>query len=100
MNKLEDMLKIAEIHVARIDLAMLELKDVFPLSEARVVAFSQHEVAYTELLTNRFAKLQDYIGRILINEVLKNAGDYDESLTMVDKINKLERLKIIESAEL
>jgi hypothetical protein len=98
MSKLDEIIKIADIHLDKIELAVFRLRDIFPLNEAKVSNFSEQEVMLVELLISRFAKLQDYIGRILINFVLKNVGDYEDRMTMIDKLNKLERLEIIESA--
>lgn len=100
MIELDEMIKIADIHGGKIVLATSELKDIFPLNQSKVLNFSEKEMLLVELLINRFAKLQDYIGRILINFTLKHTGDYQDSMSMIDKINKLERLEIIESASL
>jgi hypothetical protein len=97
---MNEILKISNIHADKINLAILRLEYIFPLNKEKVESFSEQEMMAIELLISRFAKLQDYIGRILINEVLKKAGDYDERFTMIDKINKLEKLRIIESAEI
>ena len=97
MNKLDEVMKIADIHVNRIELALFKLRDIFPLNEKKLLNFSEEELMLVEFLISRFSKLQDYIGRILINFVLKYTGDYEDRMTMIDKLNKLEKLGIIES---
>lgn len=100
MNKINEMIKIAAIHVEKIELALKNIKDFFPIDGSKIINLSEQEMLFIELLINRFAKLQDYIGRTLINEFLKTTSDYEDQMTMIDKINKLERLNIIENAEL
>lgn len=51
-----------------------------------------------ELYASRFSKLQDFLGSNLFTAVLENAGEQTETLTFIDKLNKLEKLRIIESA--
>ena len=96
MKELEEILKIADIHVQRIEMAINDLKSIYPLNQNTVANFSKNELMLIELLLSRFAKLQDYIGEVLIDNFLKYTDDYKSNLTMIDKINKLERLEIIE----
>jgi hypothetical protein len=100
MIKINEMIKIAQIHCTRINFAISNLSVIFPLSKDKIDNFSNEEVLHIELLISRFAKLQDYIGRILINEFLKCKGEDYLNLTMIDKINKLEKLRIIDNAEI
>lgn len=100
MNKFHEMVKIGDIHADKIELALAELKPIFPLDKHKIIKFSIQELLLIELLGSRFAKLQDLLGKKIINEFLLLAGELIDDLTMLDKINKLERLNIIESAEL
>ena len=100
MNKLNEIIKIADIHASKIELAIMRLGDVFPLDQSKVTSLSEQELLFIELLISRFGKLQDFMGRILINSFLKYAGDYYDSMTMIDKINKLEKLGLIENSDI
>jgi hypothetical protein len=100
MSTFDDMIRIAEIHASRINMAMVGLAKLFPLEESKVIHLSDQDIMYIELLISRFSKLQDYLGRQVINAFLKMVGDYEDNLTMLDKIHKLERLNIIEKAEI
>lgn len=100
MNKLEEMFKVSEIHAKRITLALIELKPLFPLNQEKVLNLSNQNLLWIELLISRFSKLQDFIGRKMIDEFLRMTKDYSENLTMVEKLNKLECLEIIESPDL
>ena len=100
MNTLNEMIKIAEIHIDRITLATEALKKIFPLDADKAARLNQQELLWVELLVSRFAKLQDFLGKTLIDSFLSSIGEYTDNATMIDKINLLERLEIIESAEL
>jgi len=49
------------------------------------------------MLVLRFAKLQDFIGRKLIDTLFAETREIIDELTMIDKLHKLERLGIIDS---
>lgn len=100
MNKLNEMIYIGHIHADKIKESLRALKSLFPLTQEKVLKLSHQEMLLTEMLIHRFAKLQDYIGRIMIDELLKLTKDYEDTLTMIDKLNKLERLGVIESVEI
>ena len=95
MNKLNEVIKIADIHVNRIKMAVDNLKDIFPLDEDKVENLSTEELLFLELLTSRFAKLQDLIGQKIIDEFLISKEEKIDGYTMIDKLNKLERIGII-----
>lgn len=100
MNKLNELLKIADIHAARITRAIKKLSAVFPLSDTTVENLSEENFLFVELLTNRFAKLQDFMGTKLIDAFLEEKAEMTYNATMIDKVNKLERLGIIHNAQL
>lgn len=100
MNTLHEMIKIAEIHADRITLATQTLKKIFPLDADKAARLNQQELLWVELLVSRFAKLQDFLGKTLIDAFLSSIGEYTDNATMIDKINLLERLEIIENAEI
>ena len=95
MNKTSELVKIAEIHVTRIQDSIYLLKNTFPVNAEKVKNFTSQELFATEMLSSRFSKLQDIIGRKLIDLFLISQEEFAENLTMLDKINKLERLEII-----
>ncbi len=43
----------------------------------------------------RFIKLQDFMGDKLFKEVLKSVGDYKDNMSLIDILDKLEKLEII-----
>jgi len=97
MNKLDEIFKIADIHASRIEFALNELKPIFPIDEHKVENLSTEELLLTDMLVLRFAKLQDFIGRKLIDTLFAETREIIDELTMIDKLHKLERLGIIDS---
>ena len=100
MSKLNQMIKIAEIHADRIKIALNALLDIVPFDAYKVENLSQEELLLTDFLVHRFGKLQDLLGHKIIDEFLEYIGEYRANLSMLDKINKLERLEIIEDSTL
>jgi len=47
----------------------------------------------------RFIKLQDFMGDKLFKEILKSTADYKDNMSLMDCLDKLEKLEIIDSAE-
>lgn len=97
---MQEILKIADIHANRIKMALEELCDRLPFSAEKVENFTNQDILLTELLVNRFAKLQDLMGAKIFPLFLTKVGENIDGLTMIDKLNLLERLNIIESVEL
>lgn len=97
--KIEDLINVADIHASRIKLAIEGSRKLFPLSKDKIEELLDTHLMCLELLTSRFAKLQDYIGNKLSTELLKLTGDYSETMTMIDKINSLERLGVIANSQ-
>jgi len=47
----------------------------------------------------RIIKLQDFMGDKLFKEVLKAVGDYKDNMSLIDILDKLEKLEIIKNAD-
>ncbi len=100
MREFNEIVKIANIHADRIAMALKELQPLLPFDASKVTSLSKDTLLLTDLLVHRFGKLQDLLGNKVINEFLISVDEYAENLSMLDKIYKLERLGIIEDAEL
>lgn len=98
--KIEGILKIADIHVGRINSAIKHIHHFFPMTEQILKNLSEEDIAWVDLLVNRFGKLQDIIGSKIIDLFLEEQEEPIETLTLLDKIHRLERLQLIESADL
>lgn len=100
MNKLDEIIKIADIHVSRIQSAMKRMRYLFPISGKRVGELLEEELVWLELLVSRFGKLQDLIGSKIIDLFFEGQGENIDNFTALDKINKLEKIGIIEDSEI
>jgi len=47
----------------------------------------------------RFIKIQDLMGNKLFREVLSRLGEYDDSMSMLDALDRMEKLELIESSD-
>lgn len=47
----------------------------------------------------RFIKLQDFMGDKLFKELLKEVGEYKDSMSLIDVLDKLEKLEIIDNSD-
>jgi len=100
MTELNEIVKIADIHADRIKMALIKLNKFLPLNKEKIIAISEEMLLLTDFLVHRFGKLQDLLGAKIIDQFLMRLDEYAENLSMIDKINKLERLEIIEHADL
>ncbi len=100
MSKSVEILRIADIHATRITDVMRKLQYMFPISEEKVKALSDEELFMVDFLVNRFAKLQDYIGSKVIDLFFEVSGETTEGLTIIDKLHQLEKIGILEDAEI
>lgn len=100
MTECNEILKVADIHVTRINSALKHIQHLFPMNVQLLENLSEEDLAWIDLLINRFGKLQDIIGTKLIDFFLEAQQENVDGLTTLDKINKLERLGLIEDAEL
>lgn len=99
MTQMESALEIAKIHVKRLAYALEKLSPIFPMPADKVNALTDEELLLLELLTSRFAKLQDFMGAKLFTVFLESKGELADEMTFLDKIHKLEKLNLITSAE-
>jgi hypothetical protein len=98
MNATAEIIKIADIHVQRIELALKHVKHLFPITQEHITDMPDDDFVWLELLINRFGKLQDIIGAKIIDRFLEKEAENIEYLSTLDKVNKLEKLGIIKNA--
>ena len=98
-DKIRQTLDACEAHNSRMKSALRRLADCFPLSESRFRELTEDEVSYTDQLILRFLKLQDLMGQKLFNQILLILQEDYTERPMLDIINRLEQLRIIDSAE-
>lgn len=96
---LQSAINTAQIHAKRMKYAEKKLTPYFPLSAEAVLAINEDEIPIFELYTSRFSKLQDLMGNTLFPELLEAVGDLNEGMTFIDKLNRLEKLGVIDNTE-
>ncbi|MBS0286791.1 MAG: hypothetical protein JSR17_05810 [Proteobacteria bacterium] len=99
MKDFSEVIKVSDIHVERLKYAVQHLKELFPLKVDSLGELSMERLSIIELMISRFSKLQDYVGSQVFNYILTNSGENTDEMTFIDKLNKLEKLRIIESAD-
>lgn len=98
IEKLSDIIKIAQIHQQRLNNAYQKIISWGSLTKDLYFNLSIEQVALTDQYVYRFAKLQDLMGEKLFKLILEYVGEDTEKLAFIDILNKLEKLEIIESA--
>lgn len=89
--------KIADIHAARLNNAILKTAELFPLTANSLSMLTDEQLAFLDMITTRFGKLQDLIGVKIFPLILELLGENDV-LSFRDKLNRLEKLHIIDNA--
>lgn len=96
---LESVFSIAETHAKRLKYARDKLEPLFPVSSTFINAGLEGDLAALfELFTGRFSKLQDFIGASLLPKLLKEVGQSNDAATLIDNLNKSEKLGLIDNA--
>ena len=91
-------IKIADIHQSRLVQSVEHLQSLFPLTPDKMQGIKEIDLLYLEMLTSRFAKLQDYIGSTLIDVFLDSLAENRLRLSMIDKLHLLEKFGVIEDS--
>ena len=102
MNKptVESLIEIARTHETQLLYALNKLAEMFPMTEEKVVNLKQNDLILLDFLVYRFTRLQDFMGSNLVDAVLLQMGEFSDDLTMIDKMNKLEKFELIKDAHL
>ena len=102
MTKLQLLLstvEIAEIHQKRLNEALVYLKDILPIDEAKLAQLSSQDYAYLDVVAVRYAKLQDIIGSKIFYLLLEVMEETVESNRFLDVLERLEKVGILESVD-
>jgi len=97
VSYLEENLKVANLHLDRLRKASTEILEKNLLKNLDTDDFETVKVVDT--FVYRFIKLQDYLGQKLFRNFLRAIGEDYENLSFIDILDKLEKLRIISSAE-
>ena len=92
-----DYTKITDIHANRLNIAILKTAKLFSINAVAFNELNNEEFAFLDMVTTRFGKLQDIIGSKIFPLILDLLGEND-ALSFRDKLNRLEKLNIINNA--
>jgi hypothetical protein len=99
MQTILEILKICDRHADRLHWAISQLAANFPLSAEKLARLSDIEIAILDQFSTRFAKLQDAMGAKLFPAVLELTKEQGELNAFIDKLNRLEKIGAIQSAD-
>ncbi len=89
--------KELDIHFARVDAVLPELRSYLPLKESD---FQDIEKIKTiDFFIYRFTKIQDKMGEKFFPIILKELYEYKESMSLIDILHRLEKLELLESSD-
>ena len=94
---IRDVIRITKIHLERLTRTADEIIKMGELDQVDLEDFENIKTIDTFIF--RLMKLQDYMGNKLFKTFLIETGDYREDMSFIDILDKLEKLKILDSAE-
>lgn len=97
--KLQAILHECDRHARRIEYARNVCSRLFPLTEDSYRDLPDEDVAHLDQLIYRYMKLQDALGAKLFPAIVAHLREDAESLTILDKLDQLERVHAIADAE-
>jgi uncharacterized protein with HEPN domain len=89
---------VSKIHEQRLLEALALISALFPMDVNKIQNLTQPQLFALEVVTGRFAKLQDLMGAKLFDLCLSSIGETTDGLTMIDKANKLEKFSVLDNA--
>jgi len=96
---LQSTILIGNIHAERLQLAMDATRHLFPFDEPGIDGISVNDLAFLEMMTSRFAKLQDICGQKVFPFLLMALGEDIERKPFLDILHMMEKLGLVVSAE-
>ena len=87
---------IADIQSTRLKDALIQVNKLLPLFAAVLANLPTDKLAFLDMMTTRFGKLQDIIGSKIFPIILNLLEE--DAVAFIDKLNKLEKLGYIEDA--
>ena len=98
-KKIQSILSECELHQKRIEYALQKLQKFMPFNVDQYKALNDEQVEALDQFLFRFSKLQDVIGQRLFPAILEFQEEPVKSLSFLDRLNRLEQLRVIEDKE-
>ncbi len=91
-----EMLETVDLHLKRANATCEDIKNI---DLNKDVFDDKENVKTIDAFIYRFVKLQDYMGEKLFKELLRSLLEYKDNMSMLDVLDKLEKLEIIKSSD-
>jgi len=62
-ERIDSFISVAKTHIKRLEFAMVNLASIMPVDSTVITNMSDLQFMYFEVMTGRFAKLQDFVGK-------------------------------------
>lgn len=98
VDLLKEYLDVCDLHLDRMKTALSKIKKYYPFKENSFPLKDSDDLAYLDMFTTRFSKLQDTLGNKIFGLALDLLGNGSQNLTYIDRLNFLEKYGILESA--
>jgi hypothetical protein len=96
---LKQKIEVCDLHLLRMNQALEHIKHLYPFSREIFPIKKYEDLTSLEMFISRFSKLQDYMGEYLFPAYLKFLDENLSLLSMIDRLNKLEKYGILETVE-
>lgn len=97
--KLRQTIELCQKHITRLHHAEAMLHVEFPLSIETFTKLTPRDIRDLDALVFRFTRLQDTMGHALFTQTLQVLMETTEGVPFIDKLNNLEKLNLLTSAE-
>jgi hypothetical protein len=97
--KLRQTVAICQTHITRLQHATNSLETTFPLTTEAFTGLKPDDIRDIDAIVFRFTRLQDTMGNALFPQTLQALMEPTEGVPFIDRLNKLEKLNLISSAE-
>lgn len=94
---LKEIFDICELHLKRMQFAKAKVKQFIPITNDNYFTIDEENIGFLDQYIFRFSKLQDTIGARLFPVLLDSLAEPMSDKPFIDILNRLERLKVIES---
>ena len=96
---LQSYMQVCDTHAGRLQAALSKTAHLVPFTVNNVSTLNDSDSAFLEVVTSRFAKLQDTLGQKIFSLVLKNVGEDILDKTFIDILNMFEKFGFIDDAD-
>jgi hypothetical protein len=95
VNILKSYMQVCDIHANRLQSALLKTIHLVPFTKDHLLNLNEIDAAFLEVVTSRFAKLQDTLGQKIFPLVLMHSGEDVRDKTFIDILNLFEKFGFI-----